>query len=244
MCGRYTQLMSWRELVELYNLTNVDFRPNLPARYNLTPTQDAPIVRLSEDGGRVLAIARWGLIPVWAKERSVGARMINARAEEVAAKPAFRAAYRQRRCLVPASGFFEWQDAGPGGKGAPKQPYYITLADGAPMTFAGLWGRWRDPADGQVVESYTILTTEANALLRPIHAKHRMPVILDAAAFDLWLDPGRGDPTGGDATSLLRPYPADGMSATPVSTAVNKAWDSKLKQPIDHPGLIEPLAVA
>lgn len=240
MCGRYTQLMSWRELVELYNLTNLDFRPNLPARYNLAPTQDAPIVRLGPGGAgsrhRELAIARWGLIPAWAKDRSIGARTINARAEEAVAKPAFRTAFRQRRCLVPASGFFEWQDTGPGRARAPKQPYYITLADGAPMTFAGLWERWRDPADGQTVESYTILTTEANALLRPIHAKQRMPVILEPAAFDLWLDPAQGDPA-----PLLRPYPAEGMSATPVSTEVNKAWDGKAQQPIDHAGLIEPL---
>ncbi|MGF1609978.1 MAG: SOS response-associated peptidase [Kiloniellales bacterium] len=232
MCGRYTQLMSWRELVELYNLTNIDFRPNLPARYNLAPTQDAPIVRLAQHGDRELAIARWGLIPGWAKERSIGARLINARAEGVADSGAFRNAYRQRRCLVPASGFFEWQGSG----SSPRQPYYITLADGAPMTFAGLWERWRDPADGRTVESYTILTTEANALLRPIHAKHRMPVILQAATFDLWLDPTQGDPT-----PLLRPYPAEDMIATPVSSAVNKAWDSTSKSPVDHPGLIEPL---
>ena len=232
MCGRYSQLMSWRELVELYGLTNLDFKPNLPPRYNLAPTQDGPIVRRAETGARELAVARWGLIPAWAKEASIGARMINARAEGVADKPAFRAAFRRRRCLVPASGFYEWQAQGRGAK----QPYYITLADGGAMTFAGLWERWTDPAAQRPVESYTILTTEANALLAPIHAKHRMPVILDPADFDSWLDPAKGDPSG-----LLRPYPAEAMTAYPVSPEVNKAWDSKSKTIVDHPELIAPL---
>ena len=207
MCGRYTQLLTWQELVELYRLTDV-VAPNLPARYNIAPTQAVPVVR-QETGGRRLAQLRWGLVPAWAKDLKIGAQMINARAETVAEKPAFRAAFRQRRCLVPASGFYEWQK-GPAGK----QPYYVTLADG-PMTFAGLWEAWRAP-EGETVESFSIVTTEANAAITAIH--HRMPVILKPGDFDAWLDPA------GEARqlqALLRPYPAAATRARPVSTRVN-----------------------
>lgn len=240
MCGRYTQLMSWRELVALYEITNLDFKPNLPPRYNAAPTQDLPVVRLSESGARELAVMRWGLVPAWAKEIGIGARMINARSEEAAGKPAFRGAYKRRRCLVPADGFYEWREQPKAGKGpkskASRQPYYISMADGGPMTFAGLWERWTNPADGQPVESFTILTTEANDLVAEIHAKKRMPVILDQLDFATWLDA-----SGEGGENLFRPYPAEAMKAHPVSPEVNKAWDAKSNTIVDHPGLTDPL---
>lgn len=205
MCGRFTNLLSWREIVELYEITNTGFRPNLAPRYNVAPSQDIPIVR----AGRELAVARWGLIPSWAKDAKIGWRTINARAETVAEKPAFRAAFRARRCLVPASGFYEWQTR----EGGRKQPWYVSGKDGAPLSFAGLWERWDGP--GGAVESCTIVVTEANDFMRRLH--HRMPVILDAADFDAWLD-GQAD----DGRALLRPCPDDRLEAWPVSTHVNK----------------------
>lgn len=205
MCGRFTNLLSWREIVELYGITNTDFRPNLAPRYNVAPSQDVPIVR----AGRELAVVRWGLIPFWAKDEKIAWRTINARAETVAEKPAFRAAFKARRCLVPASGFYEWQARGKG----PKQPWYITGRDGRPLAFAGLWERWRGP-DG-TVESCTIIVTQANEFMRRLH--DRMPVILDAADFDAWLDPDAGD-----GRALLRPCPDEWLEAWPVSTHVNR----------------------
>lgn len=237
MCGRYTQLMSLPELVAFFETTNQDFRPNLAPRYNAAPTQELPVVRLAQSGERELAVMRWGLVPSWAKEIGIGARMINARSEEAAGKPAFRSAFKRRRCLVPADGFYEWQEQAAGAKGKrTRQPYYITMAGGGPMTFAGLWERWTNPADGQPVESFTILTTEANDLVGEIHAKQRMPVILDQLDFDTWLN-ASGD--GGE--NLFRPYPAEAMIAHPVSPEVNKAWDAKSKSIVDHPGLKDPL---
>jgi putative SOS response-associated peptidase YedK len=159
--------MSWRELVELYRLTDDQPALNVPARYNVAPTQQVPIVRL-EDGRRRLAMVRWGLVPFWAKDLNVGYKMINARAETVAEKPSFRTAFRKRRCLVPASGFYEWK--GPAGE---KQPYYITLK-GGPMTFAGLWESWRS-AEGETIESCTIIVTDANTLCAPQGAPRALP---------------------------------------------------------------------
>ena len=159
------------------------------------------------------------------------------RSEEAAGKPAFRSAFQRRRCLVPADGFYEWQESAKGPKGKKvRQPYYITLADGGPMTFAGLWERWANPAGGQPVESFTILTTEANDLVGEIHAKKRMPVILDQLDFAIWLE-ASGDGGG----SFFRPYRSEAMTAHPVSPEVNKAWDAKSKSIVDHPGLMEPL---
>lgn len=205
MCGRFTNLLSWREIVELYEITNTDYRPNLAPRYNVAPSQDVPIVKAR----RELAIVRWGLIPFWAKDAKIAYRTINARAETVAEKPAFRAAFKARRCLVPASGFYEWQVR----EGGPKQPWYIRGKDGAPLTFAGLWERWENPEGA--VESCTIIVTDANDFMRRLH--HRMPVIIDAAAFDAWLDP-----KSGEDQSPLRPCPDDWLEAWPVSTHINK----------------------
>lgn len=211
MCGRYTQLMSWRELVELYRITNQDFRPNLAQRYNVAPSQDAPIVK----AGRKLAVVRWGLIPFWAKDEKISYRTINARAETVAEKPAFRAAFKARRCLVPASGFYEWQKQEKG----QKQPWYITGKEGQPLTFAGLWERWNGP-EGEI-ESCTIIVSEGNAFMATLH--HRMPVILDPADFDRWLAPEEYD-----RCELLKPCLDEVLETWPVSTHVNKPANDDL----------------
>ena len=152
--------------------------PNVPPRYNIAPTQDAPVVRQTKDADeREMDMLRWGLVPSWSQGPDSGYSMINARAETVATKPAFRSAFRFRRCLVPADGFYEWRKVA-----GRKQPYRITVKDGEPFAFAGLWEHWTGP-DGYVVQSFTIVVTEANELLRPIH--DRMPVILDPADYGL-----------------------------------------------------------
>ena len=207
MCGRYSLTTPAEAVMALFRLPP---GPNLPARYNIAPTQEVPIVRLV-DGRRAMAHVRWGLVPPWAEDLRVGARMINARAETVATRTAFCEAYRQRRCLVAADGFFEWQKL-PDGQ---KQAHWITLGDHGPFAFAGLWERWRS-ATGEAVESCTIITTEANPLLAPIHG--RMPVILDPANYDLWLDAANGD---GAVSGLLKAYTEELMRTTPVSSRVN-----------------------
>jgi putative SOS response-associated peptidase YedK len=214
MCGRFTQLKSWTELVRLYRLADDAVPLNLGPRYNIAPTENAPIVRLRRDGsGRELVMARWGLVPPWSKDVS-GARAINARAETVHHLPTFRGAFAKRRCLVAADGFFEWRKLPGGGK----QPYFLTLPDERPFAFAGLWEIWRSPS-GERVDSFTIVVTAANDLLRPVH--DRMPVILETDRFDAWLDVGR---SAAEARRLLVPYEGP-MVAFPVSRRVNKAGD-------------------
>ena len=208
MCGRYSLTTPMEAVGRLFQVAE---RPNLKPRYNIAPSQDAPVVRAGEAGGRGLESMRWGLIPSWAKEARIGYKMINARAETVAQKPEFRGAFRQRRCLVPADGFYEWRKLG-----KVKQPYRITLAEGGPFAFAGLWERWRAP-DGQAVSSFTIITTEANRPLRPIH--DRMPVILDPADYDAWLDTAGVGPE--EAVRPLRPYPDQRLAAVPIGTRIN-----------------------
>ena len=173
-----------------------------------------------------LALLHWGLVPFWAKESSIGARMINARAETVAEKPAFRAAFRHRRCLIPADGFYEWKKAADGGK----QPYLIRRRDRAPFTFAGLWESWQEKQSGAELESCSIVTTDANATLAPIH--HRMPVILDERGWQDWLAPG--SEWGAALQALLRPAPDELLEAFPVDRAVNKVAN-------DGPELLEPV---
>ena len=223
MCGRFTLKTAVGELAERFGLPE---RPDLEPRYNIAPTQPVATV-LVLTGEREFRLMRWGLVPPWAKDLSVGSRMINARAETVAEKPAFRSALRARRCLIMADGFYEWQRTG-----TVKQPYYVAMADGRPFAFAGLWERWQGspkagesalgtpspPGGGEAVESCTIITTDANQLVAAFH--ERMPVILDAEAFELWLDPAVTDPAR--VLPLLRPYPAGKMLAWPVSTAVNR----------------------
>jgi putative SOS response-associated peptidase YedK len=242
MCGRYLLRAGSRLLERAFGISEFSETPrDLAPRFNVAPTQLVPIVRTKPgreltivrraDGSaeRELASVRWGLIPAWAKDPGIGNRMINARAESVAEKPAFRAAFRSRRCVVPASGFYEWKREGRG----PKRPYLIRRRDGEPIGFAGLWESWHDPTTGEAVESCTIITCAPNGPLAELH--DRMPVILDPADYDRWLDP-----EAPGAEELLRPCPAAWLEAVPVGTRVNSPAN-------DDEGLIrpegEPLAV-
>ena len=211
MCGRFTLRTSRKALAEAFQLFDADMAdmPELRPRYNIAPTQQVAAVRIRDDGRRQLVLLKWGLIPSWVDVPSIGNRMINARGETVASKPAFRSAFKSRRCLILADGFYEWQK-----RGAKKQPYCIGLSSGQPFAFAGLWEHWR--RDDQTIESCTIITTGANELMEPLH--DRMPVILPPPRYAQWLDPKS---VGSDLETLLEPYPANEMAAYPVSTVVN-----------------------
>jgi len=208
MCGRFTLTASGEVVAEFFDLAGPP--PGTP-RYNIAPTQPAPVIR-AEARDR-LDWLHWGLIPSWAKDPQIGNRMINARAETVDAKPAFRGAFKHRRCLVVADGFYEWQKQ-PGQKR--KQPYYVRMRDAAPFAFAGLWEHWEDD-EGTAIESCVILTTEPNALMKTIH--DRMPVILRPEDYAKWLDPAGKDTAR--TTSLLVPHSPEPMIAFPVGTLVN-----------------------
>ncbi len=219
MCGRFARIVSSKKLREKYRLKE---NPQLDDRYNIAPTQPVAAVRATDEG-RELALVRWGLIPSWSKDAKIGYKFINARSETVAEKPSFRSAFKQRRCLIPASGFYEWQKQGTGSK----QPYFICPREGELFSFAGLWERWHDP-EGEEVETCTILTTTANDLMKPIH--DRMPVILDPSSEEQWLDPR----ASADALRfLLVPYTSEGMEARPVGLWVNnpKHEGSKCLEP-------------
>ena len=220
MCGRYT--LSTRRLHLLEERLKTTF-PEIAPRYNIAPSQDVPVIRTT-DQGYELAMARWGLVPAWAKDTKTGYRMINARAETVAEKPAFRSAFRHRRCLIPADGFYEWKQLD-----GRKQPYHIRMKDGALFTFAGLWEHWHGE-DDETIESCSIIVTAANDLVRSIH--DRMPVIVAPENYALWLDP---EVTPAEPLKpLLRPYAAELMTASPVSARVNNPKN-------DDAALIEPL---
>jgi putative SOS response-associated peptidase YedK len=206
MCGRFTLRYSAAAFAGQLGL--FDF-PALEPRFNIAPTQSIAVIR-NRDGQREAAELHWGLIPSWADDPSIGNRMINARGETVASKPSFRSAFKQRRCLILADGFYEWQKVGKA-----KQPFYFTMRDGGVFALAGLWERWkREPV---TIESATIITTEANDLLRSMH--DRMPVILTLDDCQRWLDPQLSDAS--KLEPMLKPYPADEMLATPVGTWVN-----------------------
>lgn len=209
MCGRYAFYSPAESVKRIFAL---DELPELPARYNIAPTQEVAAVRAAEEGRRKLALLHWGLVPRWAKERAIGNRMINARAESVAVKPAFRDAFRKRRCLVLADGWYEWQVA-PGGK----QPWFIRRKDAKPFGFAGLWERWKDPADGAMLESCTIVTTDASPSIRKID--DRMPVVLADTDWDRWLDTAYFETD--KLQELLRPFDPDALEAWTVSREVN-----------------------
>jgi putative SOS response-associated peptidase YedK len=228
MCGRFTLTDPDQDLAVQFNLPKI---PDLKPRYNLAPTQPVAAVRVTAEAAsaeaevaRELVLLHWGLIPFWAKEPQIGARMINARSETVAEKPAFRAAFRRRRCLVVADGFYEWQR-----QNGSKQPFYIHFHDGRPFAFAGLWEFWKGP-DDVTIESCTLLTTQPNDLLRSVH--NRMPVILHAKDYDLWLDPKVQQVE--KLQPLLLPYPSDEMHAYPVSRFVNspKNEDARCIEPL------------
>ncbi len=209
MCGRFTLTVSPEQLAETFAWLNIP--PGIAPRYNVAPSQ--PVAVVPNDGQNRLDFFTWGLVPSWAKDPAMGSRMINARAETLAEKPAFRAAFRRRRCLILADGFYEWRQE-PGRK--TKTPMYIHLKSGRPFAFAGLWESWNSP-DGSNILSCTIITTAPNALMETIH--NRMPVILPEATYPLWL--ATGDQDTAKLHNLLLPYPADEMHAYPVSTLVN-----------------------
>lgn len=221
MCGRFTLTSPDSGIAAQFSLLDL---PPLEPRYNIAPTQPVAAVRMAAEGAaRELAMLQWGLVPSWAKDPEVGSRLINARSETVAEKPAFRDALRRRRCLVLADGFYEWQKLDGG-----KQPFYFRLREGGVFGFAGLWERWQGPAG--VIESCTLITTEANDLLRSVH--DRMPVIVHPRDHDLWLD--RGIRQSDLLLPLLRPYPSEEMTSYPVSRRVNSPEN-------DDPQCIEPL---
>jgi len=213
MCGRYGRRADKQRIAEWMQAhnTSVFDETYLAPSYNVAPTDFQPIVRLDRDGQRELTVMRWGLVPYWAKDSKIGFSTINAKSETVSTSPTFREAMKRRRCLVPAEWFYEWQET----DAKAKQPYAIAMRDDSLFAFAGLWEMWKDRAKDQVLETYTILTTDPNELLEPIH--NRMPVILAPRDYQRWLEPG--EPTH-LPTDLLRPYPAEEMKAWKVGGAV------------------------
>jgi len=210
MCGRY-RLSRRKQIIEEYFDSNSEEQEWSP-RYNIAPTQPVPVIRQNPKNPiRELSLLRWGLIPSWAKESSISAKMINARSETAATNPAFRDALKFRRCLLPADGFYEWQRTG-----KTNQPYCFEIGEGELFAFAGIWDWWRN--GGTMVETCSILTTTPNVVTSAIH--DRMPVILDRDSYDLWLDPGMRDVTA--ASELLKPYDARQMRCYPVSTRINR----------------------
>ncbi len=209
MCGRFTLFEAETILSREFGVSGI---PTLSPRYNIAPSQPVAAVRATPAGsGREIALLRWGLIPSWSKDSAIGNRLINARAETAREKPSFRNAFRRHRCLIPANGFYEWQRLERG-----KQPYFVRMRDERLFAFAGLWDRWGSPDTG-VIETCTILTTVANAVLAPIH--DRMPVILPPTEYARWLDPALQDTDS--LAPLLVPFPPGNMLALPVSTRVN-----------------------
>ena len=221
MCGRFTLTVDPDELQDAFpGLTLPADHPPTP-RYNIAPSQ--PVAVITNNGKNTLEFFRWGLIPSWAKDPAIGNRLINARAETLADKPSFRTAFKRRRCLIPADGFYEWRKD-PGGK----TPMYIRLKSGDPFAFAGLWEAWHS-AEDETLLTCTIITTTPNSLMEKIH--DRMPVILKPDAYDRWLDPAEQEP--GKLSGLLKPYPASHMTAYAVSKRVNKPEN-------DSPELVVP----
>ena len=208
MCGRFVLKSDGATLARLFDLT---LPPAILARYNIAPTQAVTAIRRDRQGRREATELRWGLIPYWAKEPAIGNRMINARAETVASKPAFRDAFRRRRCLVAADGYYEWAKTARG-----KQPFFIHLADEQPFAIAGLWERWHAP-DGAEVETTTLLTTVANIELRKLH--DRMPVVLEPRLYDAWLDLDGNNAQA--LPDLLAAVRSAELCARPVSRLVN-----------------------
>lgn len=207
MCGRYTFFSPRESVTRLFD-TSVPLP--IEARYNIAPTQFVPVIRLDPDGQRELAMLHWGLVPSWAKDKAIGNRMINARAETLAEKPSFKKAFAHRRCLVLASGFYEWRQ-----QDGAKRPYFISRKDSDPIAMAGLWETWRH--DAEPLESCTIITTEANEFMQALH--HRMPAMLAPEQCGRWLD--SETVSMAEAADLLMPLEEDELQAWPVSTRVN-----------------------
>jgi putative SOS response-associated peptidase YedK len=220
MCGRYLMTSSPEAMRRLFRYRE---RPNFPARYNVAPTQPIPIVRLHE-GERQFGLVRWGLIPAWVKDPRGFALLINARADSVIDKPAFRNAMKRRRCLIPSDGFYEWKE-----EGGRKRPHVVRPKHDGPIAFAGLWECWTGP-NGEEMETAAIITTDASLSLHPIH--HRMPVIVPPEAFDFWLDCANVDAL--TAAAVLTPAPDGLMEAYEISDAVNRVANGA-------PDLLDPL---
>jgi putative SOS response-associated peptidase YedK len=226
MCGRYTITSTPEAIRALFRHQE---QPNFPPRYNVAPSQPIPIVRLVE-GKRQFALVRWGLLPSWVKDPRGFALLINARGESVIEKPAFRAAMKRRRCLIPADGFYEWKAVS-----ARKQPFFVRAKLGGPVAFAGLWETWTGP-NGEELDTAAIVTTRANRTLAPIY--DRMPAILAPEAFDLWLDCANVDET--TALALIAPAPENVLEAYEVSTAVNRtAHDNPKRVERFFPGQLD-----
>lgn len=239
MCGRYVAASTPDDLAAYFGAAMPETL--LPPSYNVAPTSDVYAV-VERPEGRVLEVVHWGFVPSWAKERKVGQRMINARAEGLADSRAFRSSFRARRCIVPADGFYEWQSS-PADRGAKpkKQPYYLHRADGEPLALAGLWSAWRDPqapADAPWLVSATIITTAANERVAPLH--DRMPAILPASCWSTWLDPANQDVEA--LARLLGPAPEELLVLDPVSTDVNSVRNQgpQLIEPITQPAPDDP----
>lgn len=209
MCGRFTQQITWRELRDLYKLSAEPEAWEIKTRYNGAPTQAFAVCRLNSQGDRSVSLLRWGLVPFWATEKSFGSRLINARAESVNSKPSFRNAFRSRRCLVPASGWFEWSRVG-----TKKQPYFIESADEEILSFAGIWELW--DKEGTPMETFSIITTAATPKLSDIH--HRQPAVIPQGAFDDWFDPSS---SATDLLKYLNNPDASSYRYYAVSTRVN-----------------------
>ena len=209
MCGRFALAVKPETLKSHFNLSSA---LELAPSWNIAPSLNIATITDNQNGSRELKLRRWGLIPSWAKDATVGNKLNNARGETVAEKPSFKAALKSRRCLIPASGFYEWHT-----ENGVKQPYFISLKSGKPMAFAGLWESWQ-PNNGDVVESCCIITTAANAIMEPIH--ERMPVILDAEQWPLWLS--TQEQKAAPLLHLLSPHKADSMQAWPVSRELNR----------------------
>jgi len=226
MCGRARLSSNVSEIKLVFSIPPERPTPNIPANWNAAPTEDLPVVRHdARAGGRSLEVMRWGLVPFWAKDIKVGFANINAKAEGVDTRPAFREAFMRRRCLIPFDCFYEWKKLG-----KDREPYAVGLADRRLMALAGLWETWRSSA-GERVRSFAIVTTSANALLAPIH--DRMPVILAPENWPTWLGEAPADPQ--TLKSLLVPYPAEGMVVWPVDKRVGNVNNK-------DPALIEPPA--
>jgi putative SOS response-associated peptidase YedK len=219
MCGRFAFNASIAQVAEHFGVgaATTTFAPN----FNIPPGTDIPVIRQSPEGHRVLHLLRWGLVPHWAKDPAIGNKLNNARGETVAEKPSFREAFKRRRCLIPASGFYEWK-----AEGRLKQPYYISLKSGELLALGGLWESWTAP-DGAILRTCAIVTTGPNALMRPIH--DRMPVILAPRHWQAWLSGPAEDVAG-----LLTPHAAEIMQAWPVDRRVSRAGEN-------DPGMIEPI---
>jgi putative SOS response-associated peptidase YedK len=225
MCGRFTNRAKPEQIKTEFKVGRLN--PDIyKERYNIAPAQLIDVVAVQSDE-RELSQFKWGLVPSWAKDSDIGNRMINARAETLAEKPSFRDAFKKRRCIIPASGFYEWRKKGSGAK----QPFYFYLREKEVFGFAGLWEEWIDKESGDVLETCTIITTEANGVLKPVH--DRMPVILKADDYSRWLDPKENNTDR--LQKLLVPYPADEMDSHAVSTSVNipEADSAELIKPLN-----------